>query len=185
MLFAVLVGGGEVNNRDNWETPDWLVWYASLNFPNGNGFSYDAACTTLNKKAKDGAFHDLGMDGLKESWYGDVWLNPPYSNKREWLKKALHETKSGNCTSVTMLLPCDTSTEFFSLCVETARSVILLNGRVRFKPPEGIKESSNRYASMLVFISPGNSCNPLVFMSAKQQLIIDTFNAIKKIEGEE
>jgi len=42
-------------------------------------------------------------DGLKKTWFGNVFLNPPFSDIEPWVFKALSELK--NVESITFLLP--------------------------------------------------------------------------------
>lgn len=52
-------------------------------------------------------------DGLSQEWFGNVWLNPPFSDKEEWLRKTLNEVNANNADLAVVLLPCDTSTKWF------------------------------------------------------------------------
>ena len=60
-------------------------------------------------------------DGLTQEWFGDVWLNPPWSSdgsdvdnpKHRWLRKVRREVKRDAVRTVTVLCPNDTSTHWF------------------------------------------------------------------------
>jgi len=68
-------------------------------------------------------------DGLTQQWVGKVWLNPPFSNKMEWFRKAVNEVQAGNADTVVALAPVDTSTEWFQRWFSKADVICWLEGR--------------------------------------------------------
>lgn len=66
-------------------------------------FTLDAAANATNAKVPH--YCSLQNSGLDWTWAGHrVWCNPPYSNIKDWVLKARHETAWG-CPLVAMLLP--------------------------------------------------------------------------------
>lgn len=105
-LFKALNHPQQVKKRgandavDDRHTPDDL--FNELAAKHG-GFTLDAAASDVNKKCA--RWFTKETDGLAQSWAGErVWLNPPYSEIRPWVEKALRETAAG-CPIVAMLLP--------------------------------------------------------------------------------
>jgi len=45
------------------------------------------------------------VDGLAESWHGNVWVNPPFSVKTTWLRKAVAEHLMGNAEVIMVVTP--------------------------------------------------------------------------------
>lgn len=64
-------------------------------------FKYDMAASSENSKAP--IFFDEKYDSLKHDWPLDGWifLNPPYANLGEWVKKVVEQTLRG-CRIVTL-----------------------------------------------------------------------------------
>jgi phage N-6-adenine-methyltransferase len=62
-------------------------------------------------------------DGLTQPWFGTVFCNPPFSEKTEWLQKAIEETNEDNADLVVMVLPVDTSTRWFHNYVTQSAAV--------------------------------------------------------------
>lgn len=117
------------SNKDDWETPWWLVKALErrLSIPY---FDLDPAASSENKKAR--AFYDgiEGLDGLKMPWNGYVFCNPPYSGIAQWVKKGYEEAKSGRA-NVTMLIAARTDTRWWWDYVRWGR-VSFIKGRIKF-----------------------------------------------------
>lgn len=98
-------------------------------------------------------------DGLSQSWHGDVWLNPPFgdspstgpSKREKWLKKSRQEANRDEVRSVTVLLPVDTSTQWFHDHVIEAPIFCLMGpGRMNF---EGESDGSTGNTSFATCIA--------------------------------
>lgn len=86
-----------------------------------------------------GTHYTRPVDGLAESWFGRVWLNPPYSREAvKWLRK-LADHGTG-----TALVFARTETSWF---VETvwnrAAAVLFLHGRLHFHYASGERAEAN------------------------------------------
>lgn len=71
-------------------------------------------------------------DGLSQEWFGDVWVNPPYSDPGSWLKKAVSEHNQDNTDRILMLLPARTNTNYFTKYVEQADLLCFVDHKVKF-----------------------------------------------------
>ena len=79
-------------------------------------------------------------DGLTQPWYGNVWLNPPWSTngngsaKYDWLRKVHNEINRAAVDRVVVILPVDTSTHWFHDYVLDANAVCFVGpGRISFE----------------------------------------------------
>lgn len=128
--------------RDCWRTPPALFDLLDARFK----FTVDAACTSENALCSERLAVDLGHDAFLEDWGpvgSSVWCNPPYSCLRPWLDRAALQAMAGR--TVVALIPCDTSTRYWSEVVATlAWRVIFLVGRVRFVRPDGTDHRTTR-----------------------------------------
>ena len=53
-------------------------------------------------------------DGLSLSWFGNVFLNPPYGRQLgDWVAKAHAEAEQGNAQTVIALVPARTDTRYW------------------------------------------------------------------------
>lgn len=106
--------------KDDYQTPSKI--YDKLN----SEFHFDHdPCPPVNDRGlrtKDG----LGDWGLRN------YVNPPFSEKDKWVKKAVEQQKKGKLT--VMLLPVDTSTSLFHDWILPNAEIRWVRGRLRFEP---------------------------------------------------
>jgi len=90
-------------------------------------------------------------DGLNQDWFGRVFCNPPFSNKTDWIEKAIYEVEDGDAELVVMVLPVGTSTTWFHNLVTQATAVAFLGpGRVDFdRRSKATNQSNPTFAVML------------------------------------
>lgn len=141
-----------MTDRDAFRAPAALYERLDREF----GFRLDAACDAGNQLAPIG----LGpkANGLIESWVEwsagrPVWLNPPYSNIGQWVKKAARE---GQAVTVVVLLPVNTSSSWWHRFVaREATSVRFLTGRLTFEAPDGGRWRCPMSHAVVVFSPAG------------------------------
>jgi len=113
----------------------------------------DAACTTEDCKAKHGFFIDQGINGLEKSWSGlGVFCNPPFSQKKHWIKKAHDEVLFNNCPVCVMILPSNSlSSSFFHNYVFGKFHYEILNGRIAFLDKNNSPARGNDSGTVVVY----------------------------------
>ena len=84
-------------------------------------------------------------DGLERAWADPTYCNPPYSNPKPWVEKAIAEAKQGK--RVVMLLRHDSSTEWWRLLHEAGAYFMAVIGRLHFSGG-----GPANFASVLVFL---------------------------------
>ena len=82
-------------------------------------------------------------DGLAQEWFGDVWVNPPYSDMDGWTEKATTEAQRDAVDSIFYLCKGDSSTNWWQLAAEHAECVCAIDHRLKF----GDGENSAPFAS--------------------------------------
>jgi len=107
---------------DNWGTPKNL--YENLN----DEFDFDFdPCPYRND-----------FDGLKIDWKKRNFVNPPYSNIKDWAKKCRDEQKKGNLS--VLLIPPRTDTKYFHEYIYKYAELRFIKGRLKFQNLEKPKE---------------------------------------------
>ena len=108
-----------------WPTPQDLFDKLDAEF----GFTTDVAATPDNAKCKH--YYTQEQDGLKQTWRGVCWMNPPYGRAMvDWLKKAIRETWNG--TTTVCLIPARTNTTWWHDLCQTYGEVRFVRGRPKF-----------------------------------------------------
>lgn len=127
-------------NSDEWTTPDDLFRSLDKEFH----FTLDAAASETNAKTK--RYFTAETDGLSKRWGGEtVWLNPPYSQVKEWIRKAYTESAEHGAT-VVVLVPSRTDTKWFHEYVLGKAEIRFIKGRLKF----GGSKNSAPFPSMIV-----------------------------------
>ena len=140
---------GALDKVDDRRTPQYLWDELDAEF----GFTLDVAASFENYKTSN--YYDLERNGLRQTWSGVVWCNPPYSDIRPWVEKARYEMDRGcvcpggdSCggffcspKAIVMLLPANrTEQGWWQDLVEPDRragrlETRFLRGRLRFDTP--------------------------------------------------
>lgn len=115
---------------DNWATPKDLYRELNKEF----NFNYDPC--PLNAE----------FDGLIEYWWGNVFVNPPYSNIPAFLKKGRGEMGAGHAHKIVYLLPARTDTKWFHEDVYNKAEIRFIKGRLKF----GDSKNNAPFPSMIV-----------------------------------
>ncbi len=105
-----------MSTTDNWSTPKDVYRTLDAEF----GFDFDP-CPLADKPL---------FDGLKTEWGEVAFVNPPYSQIKEWCKKAYEEWQKGK--TVVMLIPSRTDTKYWHDYIMKASEIRFIRGRLKF-----------------------------------------------------
>lgn len=97
---------------DNWKTPKII---------------YDKF---INLGYYDPCPYESNFDGLKIEWKQKNFVNPPYSNIKDWVNKAIKENEKGK--EVILLIPARTDTKYFRKLVDYGVIINFITGRLKF-----------------------------------------------------
>ena len=140
---------------DEWSTPPHIMEEIAALYP--GGFDLDACARDITAKAPN--YFTLADNAMAQSWYGRVWMNPPYSDPATWLEKATAEVANGNAEIVVALLPAATDTVWWHTyiwddkndCPRPGVTVKLRKGRIKFLGwngrPKGTPKSGSAYVT--------------------------------------
>lgn len=123
-----------------WETPQSFFDAYNKRY----AFTLDVCATKENAKCP--VFFDLAADGLKQTWAGTCWMNPPYGRGiGAWVKKAYEASLAG--ATVVCLVPARTDTKWWhDYCVKG--HVEFIKGRLKFN---GHKNSAPFPSAVVTF----------------------------------
>ncbi len=117
--------------RDDWITPAYV--FDAL----GERFDLDVAAPIdgMTNVPAWNWYHEID-NGLLRSWYGFVWMNPPYghqSAKRKWLGRFFDH---GNGIA---LLPDRTSAPWWQEFAPKADAILFVSPKIKFELPDGTR----------------------------------------------
>lgn len=122
-------------------------------------FDYDPA-TTKEKAEEFGIenYDTIETDGLKQDWtkYKRIWINPPFTIKHEFLKKAV-ETYKQTKAEIYLLFPIEfmTTRRFCEITEGVGGTIYMPNGRIKFQSGLGKKSSSPAFGSVVYKLGEG------------------------------
>ena len=94
-------------------------------------------------------YFDKQSDGLASKWFGNVWMNPPYSNPTPWVQKFLNH-KQGIA-----LLPITRGKWWDRLWVESG-AILPLAYNLKFNRPNGLPSKQIVFRTALYAIGESN-----------------------------
>jgi len=131
--------GGNEQRETRWLTPPPLVQALGQ-------FDLDPCGAPGHELATRTYLLENGDDGLRDPWFGRVWLNPPYGREAEPFLRKLADHGHG-----TALIFAATETRvFFETVWERATALVFIRGRVKFWTKDGDSGNSAGKPSVLV-----------------------------------
>ena len=122
---AMMTSGMYASSTCEWETPQALFDWLDAAYH----FECDVCATAEN--AKCAKYYDRETDGLKQTWTGVCWMNPPYGREiGKWMHKALDSARAG--AVVVCLVPARTDTAWWHDTVMQGGQIHFLRGRLKF-----------------------------------------------------
>lgn len=112
-----------------------------------------ASCEVANHIVQAAKYYTAQDDGLKKSWSGNVWLNPPYGGfSASFSAKLLDEYKAGRVKQAIMLVNANvTDTKWFAPFWNYL--ICFTNHRINFILPENVEEKSgSTHGSIFVYL---------------------------------
>lgn len=125
------------SSENEWYTP--LVYIEAARQVMGK-IALDPATSEFGqKRIKATSYYTKEDDGLKQSWHGRIWLNPPYSQPliAQFIKKTVDEYTAGNITEGIILTHNYTDTEWFHQLEAIAALLCFTKGRIKYEKEDG------------------------------------------------
>lgn len=133
------------SKTDLWATPQ--DFFDKLNAE----FGFETDVCALPENAKCPVFYTPEIDGLKQTWGGVCWMNPPYGREiGKWMQKAYESSLSG--ATVVCLVPARTDTKWFHDFAMMGE-IRFIKGRLKFG---GSKNSAPFPSAIVIFRGVGD-----------------------------
>jgi hypothetical protein len=115
-----------------------------------------ASCELANRTVKAARYYTKEDNGLALPWYGNVWLNPPYtqvggkSSIKPWIRKAIES----EANQIILLVPNDASARWFEWL--WSYIICLPPYRINFDIP-GKKSKHPTFGTCFTYLGPHES----------------------------
>ena len=135
------------NSRDDWQTPPWIIGPLMRRFR----FTGDAAACATNSIAPNYLTElENSIFFNWESLGNRVWMNPPYSKTKHFMRRAYEESQQ-NQRLVVCLVPSSMCVPWAHEARATAQEIWFYRSRIAFiSPTTGEALAANPIGSMLV-----------------------------------
>jgi hypothetical protein len=114
-----------------------------------------ASCLEANTVVQATQFYDSQIDGLRQPWYGRVWLNPPFSQWIPWVPKIVQECRRGHINALCALSSVRTCTaRFMSPLKDMCVAICILRGRLPFWGGGTDGKHGPDYGHLIYYLGP-------------------------------
>jgi phage N-6-adenine-methyltransferase len=112
-----------------------------------------ASSELANKTVKATVFLSEADDGLRYSWDGKVWMNPPYSSDKigKFSDKLIQHILSNEVTEAIVLVNNATETAWFQTLLTACSSICLIAGRVKFIDMNGLPSGAPLQGQIVLY----------------------------------
>lgn len=122
------------NSQDNeWYTPSKYI--ESARKVMGTIDLDPASNEYANETVKADRYYTEETNGLVQEWYGNIWMNPPYS--ATLIKEFTDKLANSHFEQAIILVNNATETAWFRQLIEKASAVVFTSGRIRFEKRNG------------------------------------------------
>jgi len=151
--------------KDLWETPRSVFERLNDEF----NFSTDVASSDENHLCPNWLTENDDALKLGQSWGRSNWCNPPYSSIKPWVDAAILHHKQGSTT--VMLVPSDTSVQWFKAAYESCNEIRFISGRLAFINAETQKPVKGNNKGSVLFIWRAHCKSHCVSLIGRDELM--------------
>lgn len=137
--------------KDVWQTPDWL--WEGIDERISGGISLDPCAGPDTNIGDANLYIGRGQDGLNQDYFGNVFINPPFSEKADWLKHVVEQRENYDTCFVVTPDSTDVKSWWHKYIVPHADRVWFPYGRVSYYDPveEEVKDSPSFGSAVSIF----------------------------------
>lgn len=141
------------SGENEWYTPPEYIEAARAVM---GSIDLDPATSDIaNQTVQASHYYTVEMNGLEKPWFGNVWMNPPYSSDKigAFIDKLVIERP--NYDSAIVLVNNATETAWFTKMIGIASAVCFPHGRIKFIDTQGKSSGAPLQGQAVLYI--GNS----------------------------
>lgn len=123
------------SHDDEWYTP--AVYIEAAREVMGSIDLDPASNDFANETVKASVYYDEARNGLEQEWWGNIWLNPPYSSAL--IQQFAEKLADSLFKQAIVLVNNATETAWFRTLIENADAVVFPTGRIKYRKRDGEK----------------------------------------------
>jgi phage N-6-adenine-methyltransferase len=138
--------------QNEWYTPPEYIEAARAVM---QGIDLDPASSAkANLTVKANTYYGIEQNGLSQKWFGNVWMNPPYSQPdiTKFCAKMKESYESCDIDSACVLVNNATETGWFNDLLDAASAVCFVRGRVKFLDENGNPNGAPLQGQVILYI---------------------------------
>lgn len=140
---------------DDWFTPADIIERVTDLF--GGRIDTDPASNLIAQRVVQASiWYDEQQNGLDQPWYGNVYLNPPYSNPAPWVARLIEEYQAGGITAAVVLVNNQTDSDWCQDLLKVA-TPCFHDGRIHFWRPDRDGKDGARQGQVLFYLGPDDA----------------------------
>ena len=141
---------------DYWETPYYFFNLLDKEFH----FTLDPCATPFNTKCRK--YFTEEQNGLVQDWKEErVFVNPPFSDIKSWVRKCYQEGQKFN-TLVVMILPSRTDTQYWHDYIMKSHEIWFAKGRVNFLKDGKKTQNGSTFPLAIITFKKTTNENPRI-----------------------
>lgn len=113
-----------------------------------------ASSAKANETVQAEAFYTPKENGLDQNWYGNVWLNPPYSKELVPLFAQAVLDKRNEYDAACVLVNNATETEWSQQLLDRCDAVCFIDGRIKYLDKSGAPAKTPLQGQMILYFGP-------------------------------
>jgi ParB family chromosome partitioning protein len=113
-----------------------------------------ASCAYANETVEANTYFSIEDDGLSKKWFGNVWMNPPYSQPliKQFCQKMADSYTENDIDEACVLVNNATETGWFNVLLDIASAVCFIRGRVKFLDKQGNPSGAPLQGQAVIYI---------------------------------
>jgi phage N-6-adenine-methyltransferase len=137
------------SGNNEWYTPNYIIDAARKTM---GSIDLDPASSAIaNQTVMAKKYYTKEDDGLKQLWYGNIWLNPPYSRSLISQFSSAVINKRQEYDQAIVLVNNATETRWFQYLLRSCNTYCIFNGRIKFLGADGKIGGSSMQGQIILY----------------------------------
>lgn len=137
------------SGNNEWYTPSYIIDAARYTM---GSIDLDPASSAIaNQTVMANKYYTKEIDGLKQRWFGNIWLNPPYCRSLISQFSLAVINKRQDYDQAIVLVNNATETRWFQDLLRNCAAICILNGRIKFLDVDGNANGTSLQGQIILY----------------------------------